>query len=109
MLGINAGHDLNLDNLSYFLSQLPQVEEVSIGHALTADAIEYGIENTVQRYLAQIQRSYTALFLILYAICRNVPHLSAVCHILPGFGEFTSFCRVLVQLAEINLPQTKEH
>jgi len=58
-LGLNAGHDLNLDNLSYFLSQLPQVEEVSIGHALTADAIEYGIENTVQRYLAQIQRSYT--------------------------------------------------
>ena len=58
-LGINAGHDLNLDNLSYFLSQVPQVEEVSIGHALTADAFEYGIENTVQRYLAQIQSSYT--------------------------------------------------
>ena len=58
-LGINAGHDLNLDNLSYFLSQVPQVEEVSIGHALTADALEYGIENTVQRYLAQIQTSYT--------------------------------------------------
>ena len=58
-LGINAGHDLNLDNLSYFLSQVPQVEEVSIGHALTADALEYGIENTVQRYLAQIQSSYT--------------------------------------------------
>ena len=57
-LGINAGHDLNLDNLSYFLSQVPQVEEVSIGHALTADALEYGIENTVQRYLAQIQSSY---------------------------------------------------
>ena len=58
-LGINAGHDLNLDNLSYFLSQVPQVEEVSIGHALTADALEYGIENTVQRYLAQIQSSDT--------------------------------------------------
>ena len=58
-LGINAGHDLNLANLSYFLSQVPQVEEVSIGHALTADALEYGIENTVQRYLAQIQSSYT--------------------------------------------------
>ena len=58
-LGINAGHDLNLNNLSYFLSQVPQVEEVSIGHALTADALEYGIENTVQRYLAQIQSSYT--------------------------------------------------
>ena len=58
-LGINAGHDLNLDNLSYFPSQVPQVEEVSIGHALTADALEYGIENTVQRYLAQIQSSYT--------------------------------------------------
>ncbi|MDA9993721.1 pyridoxine 5'-phosphate synthase [Burkholderiales bacterium] len=58
-LGINAGHDLNLDNLSYFLSQVPQVEEVSIGHALTADALEYGIENTVQRYLAQIQKART--------------------------------------------------
>lgn len=58
-LGINAGHDLNLDNLSYFLSQVPQVEEVSIGHALTADALEYGIENTVQRYLAQIQKAHT--------------------------------------------------
>jgi pyridoxine 5-phosphate synthase len=58
-LGINAGHDLNLDNLSYFLSQVPQVEEVSIGHALTADALEYGIENTVQRYLAQIQKALT--------------------------------------------------
>ncbi|MDC1311220.1 pyridoxine 5'-phosphate synthase [Burkholderiales bacterium] len=58
-LGLNAGHDLNLENLSHFLSEVPHVEEVSIGHALTADALEYGIENTVQRYLAQIQKSYT--------------------------------------------------
>lgn len=58
-LGINAGHDLNLNNLSYFLSQVPEVEEVSIGHALTADALEYGIESTVERYLFEIQSSYT--------------------------------------------------
>ena len=58
-LGLNAGHDLNLDNLSYFLSEVAHIEEVSIGHALTADAIEYGVENAVQRYLAQIHRSYT--------------------------------------------------
>ena len=49
----------NLNNLSYFLSQVPEVEEVSIGHALTADALEYGIESTVERYLFEIQSSYT--------------------------------------------------
>lgn len=49
-LGINAGHDLNLDNLPYF-SQLPGLLEVSIGHALTIDALNYGLENTITRYL----------------------------------------------------------
>lgn len=54
-LGVNAGHDLNLENLSYFLAEVPNVKEVSIGHALTADALEYGMTDTVQKYLAQIK------------------------------------------------------
>lgn len=49
-LGINAGHDLNLDNLGYF-AQLPSLAEVSIGHAITVDALHYGLEETVKRYL----------------------------------------------------------
>jgi pyridoxine 5-phosphate synthase len=51
-LGVNAGHDLNLDNLRYFLEQVPGVLEVSIGHALIADALELGLKETVKRYLA---------------------------------------------------------
>ena len=54
-LDVNAGHDLNLENLSYFLAKVPNVKEVSIGHALTADALEYGMTDTVQKYLAQIK------------------------------------------------------
>ena len=50
-LGINAGHDLNRDNLSAFLKQVPGVSEVSIGHALIADALELGYSATVQDYL----------------------------------------------------------
>ena len=50
-IGINAGHDLNLDNLSYFLKNVDQVLEVSIGHALITDALYYGMEETIQRYL----------------------------------------------------------
>ena len=50
-LGINAGHDLNLDNLTYFASQLPDLQEVSIGHALVTDALYYGLSNTIQQYL----------------------------------------------------------
>ncbi|XOV66892.1 MAG: pyridoxine 5'-phosphate synthase [Fluviicola sp.] len=49
-LEINAGHDLNLDNLRFFKEQIPQLLEVSIGHALVADALYYGLENTVQMY-----------------------------------------------------------
>lgn len=49
-LGINAGHDLNIDNLGYFFSSIPFLNEVSIGHALIADALYYGLENTVQLY-----------------------------------------------------------
>ncbi len=51
-LGINAGHDLNLDNLGNFLNQVPHVLEVSIGHALIADALEFGLFETIQKYLA---------------------------------------------------------
>ncbi|MFH1005784.1 MAG: pyridoxine 5'-phosphate synthase [Bacteroidota bacterium] len=54
-LGINAGHDLNLDNLNFFYKNIPNLLEVSIGHALISDAIYYGLENTVQLYLRQIR------------------------------------------------------
>lgn len=53
-LGVNAGHDLSLDNLSYFRSQIPNLLEVSIGHALICEAIYLGLENTIQRYLKQL-------------------------------------------------------
>jgi pyridoxine 5-phosphate synthase len=53
-LQVNAGHDLNLHNLTPFLQWVPQVLEVSIGHALIADALEYGYAETVKRYLAAI-------------------------------------------------------
>ena len=49
-LGVNAGHDLSLENLRFFKEQLPHLDEVSIGHALIADALYLGLENTVQRY-----------------------------------------------------------
>ncbi len=51
-LGVNAGHDLSLDNLPQFLAHVPGVAEVSIGHALVADALEFGLAETVRRYLA---------------------------------------------------------
>jgi pyridoxine 5-phosphate synthase len=50
-LAINAGHDLNLENLPPFLRDVPWVQEVSIGHALIADALEFGLAATVNRYL----------------------------------------------------------
>jgi pyridoxine 5-phosphate synthase len=53
-LGINAGHDLNLDNLRYFHQNIPWVEEVSIGHALISDALYLGLENTIQMYKRQL-------------------------------------------------------
>lgn len=49
-IGINAGHDLNLENLKYFAEQIPGLLEVSIGHALISDALYLGLENTVQMY-----------------------------------------------------------
>jgi pyridoxine 5-phosphate synthase len=53
-LGLNAGHDLSLDNLMYFAENVPALMEVSIGHALISDALYYGLENTVQMYLARL-------------------------------------------------------
>lgn len=53
-LGINAGHDLNLENLKYFCQNVPWVEEVSIGHALISDALYLGLENTIQMYKRQL-------------------------------------------------------
>lgn len=54
-LGINAGHDLNLDNLQFYKDQVEGLLEVSIGHALIADALYFGLSNTVQMYLRQLQ------------------------------------------------------
>ncbi|HEY4935305.1 MAG TPA: pyridoxine 5'-phosphate synthase [Puia sp.] len=53
-LGINAGHDLDLDNLKYFAEQIPWLDEVSIGHALISDALYLGYENAVQLYKRQL-------------------------------------------------------
>jgi pyridoxine 5-phosphate synthase len=53
-LGLNAGHDLNLENLRYFQQNIPWLEEVSIGHALICDALYLGLENTIQMYKRQI-------------------------------------------------------
>ncbi len=55
-LGVNAGHDLNLDNVPTFLPAVPRVLEVSIGHALIADALELGLAETVRRYQAAIAK-----------------------------------------------------
>ena len=53
-LKINAGHDLNLENLAYFCTNIPFISEVSIGHALIADALYLGLEKTIQLYKAQL-------------------------------------------------------
>lgn len=54
-LGLNAGHDLSLENLHYFIERIPWCDEVSIGHALISDALLYGMENTVQMYRREMQ------------------------------------------------------
>ena len=56
-LGINAGHDLDLHNLGYFIKNIPYIEEVSIGHALICDALYLGLENTIQLYKRQLNPS----------------------------------------------------
>lgn len=53
-LGLNAGHDLSLQNLKYFADNIPGLLEVSIGHALIADALYYGLENTIQMYRSKL-------------------------------------------------------
>lgn len=55
-LGINAGHDLNLENLHFFHQNIPHLDEVSIGHALISDALYLGLENSVKMYLHQLQK-----------------------------------------------------
>jgi pyridoxine 5-phosphate synthase len=54
-LGVNAGHDLSLENLAYLKQQIPWLAEVSIGHALICDALYYGLDETIHRYLACLQ------------------------------------------------------
>jgi pyridoxine 5-phosphate synthase len=54
-LQLNAGHDLNLDNLKYFNDNVPGLREVSIGHALISDALYYGLEKTIQLYMDQLK------------------------------------------------------
>jgi pyridoxine 5-phosphate synthase len=54
-LGLNAGHDLSLENLRYFQENIPGLLEVSIGHALISDALYLGLENTIQLYLKELE------------------------------------------------------
>jgi pyridoxine 5-phosphate synthase len=54
-LGLNAGHDLSLENLQFFAQNIPSLQEVSIGHALVCDALYLGLENTIQMYLRKLR------------------------------------------------------
>jgi len=54
-LGLNAGHDLNLENLKYFIKEIPWTDEVSIGHAIICDALYMGLEKTIMAYLSKIK------------------------------------------------------
>ena len=54
-LGVNAGHDLDLNNLKFLKQSIPSLDEVSIGHALICDALYFGLENTIQLYLRQLK------------------------------------------------------
>lgn len=55
-LGLNAGHDLSLENLAFYIRHIPWTDEVSIGHALICDALWYGLENTVALYKREIMK-----------------------------------------------------
>ena len=55
-IGLNAGHDLNLENLAYFVHEIPEILEVSIGHALISDALYYGLNNVVQMYKSKLTK-----------------------------------------------------
>lgn len=59
-LGLNAGHDLNLQNLAYFIKNIPWTDEVSIGHAIICDALYMGLEKTIQAYLEAIRQGESA-------------------------------------------------
>jgi pyridoxine 5-phosphate synthase len=54
-LGLNAGHDLNLENLKYFAKNIPGLLEVSIGHALISDALYFGLDNAIKMYLRELR------------------------------------------------------
>ena len=54
-LGVNAGHDLSLDNVKFFVQQVPHVLEVSIGHALVSESLYFGVENVIQMYLERLR------------------------------------------------------
>lgn len=54
-LGVNAGHDLNLENLEYFIRNIPWTDEVSIGHAIICDALYMGLEKTIREYLSKVR------------------------------------------------------
>ena len=56
-LGLNAGHDLSLENLAYFAENIPWLKEVSIGHALICDALYLGLEETIKQYKQQLKAS----------------------------------------------------
>ncbi len=56
-LGLNAGHDLNLQNLGYFIKTIPWTDEVSIGHAIICDALYMGLEVTIRAYLSEIKKN----------------------------------------------------
>lgn len=57
-LGLNAGHDLNLDNLNFFIRNIPWTDEVSIGHAIICDALYMGLRQTIQAYLKEIRTAF---------------------------------------------------
>ena len=56
LAGLNAGHDLSLENLAYFVQTIPWTDEVSIGHAIICDALYMGLERTIAAYLAEIRK-----------------------------------------------------
>ena len=57
-ISLNAGHDLNLDNLDYILENIPSIKEVSIGHALVCDSIDFGLKETIKKYKRIIQQKH---------------------------------------------------
>jgi len=54
-MGLNAGHDLSLENLEYLHAMIPAIDEVSIGHALISEALYFGLENTIKQYRKHLE------------------------------------------------------